>query len=110
MNLCWSLILVEAVAVFISCRVVVHRSSDPVKRESAVMPGKVRSGDAKENAEREEKRLAEMMIPKKKQRLYRKIMHAKKKVAQEARILAEKRRQHDRKEKQKHKKKSTDML
>jgi len=69
-----------------------------------VTPGKVKPGDAKENAEREEKRLAEMMIPKKKQRLYRKIVHAKKKVAQEARILAEKRRQHDQKQKQKQKK------
>jgi len=86
------------------------RLSDPVKRESEVTPGKVRSSDAKENAEREEKRLAEMMIPKKKQRLYRKIMHAKKKVAQEARIFAEKRRLHDRKQKQKSKKKIADAL
>ena len=66
--------------------------------------GKVKPTAVKENPEREEKRLAEMMIPKKKQRLYRKIMHAKKKVAQEARMLAEKRRQHDRKQKQKQKK------
>ena len=33
--------------------------------------------------EAEEKRLAEMMIPKKKKRLYNKIMYAKKKKAQE---------------------------
>lgn len=86
------------------------RLSSAERKKSAVTPGKVQSGDAvhvKEHTEREEKRLAEMMIPKKKQRLYRKIMYSKKKTAQEARILAEKRRQHDRKQKHKQKKLST---
>ena len=88
----------------------VCRLSSAERKKSAVTPGKVQSGDAvhmKEHTEREEKRLAEMMIPKKKQRLYRKIMYSKKKTAQEARILAEKRRQHDRKQKHKQKKLST---
>ncbi|WAR01398.1 PESC-like protein [Mya arenaria] len=52
----------------------------------------------------EERRLAEMMIPKKKKRLYNKIMHSRKKNAQEARVLKEKRVAID-KEKKKEKKK-----
>ena len=36
-----------------------------------------------EQQEREEKRLAEMMIPKKKRRLYNKIMYSQKKTRQE---------------------------
>lgn len=78
------------------------------RRESTVTPGKVRPSGTlrvKENTDREERRLAEMMIPKKKQRLYRKIMYAKKKTAQEARILAEKRSQHEQKQKKKQRKK-----
>jgi len=85
------------------------RSSGAERRESSVLPGQVKRSDVKVDTEREEKRLAEMMIPKKKQRLYRKIMHAKKKVAQEARILTEKRRQHDRRQK-KNQKKISDTL
>ena len=76
--------------------------SNAERREASVTPGKVKPNDslhAKQNTEKEEKRLAEMMIPKKKQRLYRKIMYAKKKTAQEARVFAEKRRQHDWKQK-----------
>lgn len=38
--------------------------------------------------ETEERKLAEMMIPKKKKRLYNKIMYAKKKKAQEVKVLA----------------------
>jgi len=96
-----------------SCCVHIYRASSAERRNAAVTPGKVKPSDAlhvKENTEKEEKRLAEMMIPKKKQRLYRKIMYSKKKTAQEARILAEKRRQHDRKQKQKQKKTATVML
>lgn len=37
------------------------------------------------------------MIPKKRQRLFRKIMHAKKKTAHEAKVLAAKRDEYDRK-------------
>ena len=67
-------------------------------------PGRLKRSDSRqktESSEPQEKRLAEMMIPKKKQRLYRKIMFAKKKAAQEARVLTEKRRQHDLKQKRK---------
>jgi len=85
----------------------VYSSSSVERKESTVTPGKVTPSGTqhvKENTEREEQRLAEMMIPKKKQRLYRKIMYAKKKTAQEARILAEKRRQHEQRQKTKRKK------
>jgi pescadillo protein len=72
------------------------------KKVTAVTAGQLERVDAnrvREQSEREEKRLAEMMIPKKKQRLYRKIMHLKKKTAQEARILSEKRQEYERKQK-----------
>jgi len=85
----------------------IYSSLGVEEREATVTPGKVTPSvgqRVKENAGREEQRLAEMMIPKKKQRLYRKIMYAKKKTAQEARILAEKRRQHEQKQKKKQKK------
>jgi len=91
----------------------IYRQSSAERRQSAVTPGKVTRGNvvrAKDDTEREEKRLAEMMIPKKKQRLYRKIMYSKKKTAQEARVLAEKRRQHDRKQKQKPKRKKVETV
>jgi len=91
----------------------VYRQPSAERRISSVTPGKVKRSDTlhmKDNTEREEQRLAEMMIPKKKQRLYRKIMYSKKKTAQEARILAEKRRQHDQKQKQKCKKLVTSVL
>jgi len=45
----------------------------------------------------EEKKLALMMLPKKKKALYDKIMHSKKKKASHARKLKEKRAQHDKK-------------
>ena len=54
----------------------------------------------------EDKRLGEMMIPKKHRRLYKKIMHSKKKTGQEVRKLQEKRDKIDA-EKKKKKKKST---
>ena len=91
----------------------IYRQSGAERRQSEVTPGKVTPSGvvrAKDNPEREEKRLAEMMIPKKKQRLYRKIMYSKKKTAQEARILAEKRRQHDRKQKKKQKQKKVEAV
>jgi len=75
---------------------------EPAKKPTAVTAGKLERTDAgrsKEQSEREDKKLAEMMIPKKKQRLYRKIMHLKKKTAHEARILSEKRDQHEHKQK-----------
>jgi hypothetical protein len=55
----------------------------------------------RQQAEQEERKLAEMMIPKKKQRLYHKIMYSKKKTAHEAKVLAAKREEHDRKLKKK---------
>ncbi|XP_052228720.1 pescadillo homolog isoform X2 [Dreissena polymorpha] len=57
--------------------------------------------------EAEERRLAEMMIPKKKRRLYNKIMHSKKKTSQEARILKEKREAIDMQKKKDKKQKLT---
>ncbi|KAL3858501.1 hypothetical protein ACJMK2_013087 [Sinanodonta woodiana] len=60
----------------------------------SVEAGKIEVEDKERKLQRqlaEEKRLAEMMIPKKKKRLYHKIMYAKKKKTQEARKLKEKR-------------------
>lgn len=73
----------------------------------SVEAGKVEEDNVERRLQRqnaEEKRLAEMMIPKKKRRLYAKIMHSKKKRAQEARVLTEKRQAID-KEAKKSKKK-----
>merc|ERR1739842_281543 len=55
----------------------------------------------------EDKRLGEMMIPKKHRRLYKKIMHSKKKTGQEVRKLQEKRDKIDAEKKKKKKKSST---
>ncbi|KAL4224234.1 mRNA-binding ribosome synthesis protein [Mactra antiquata] len=54
----------------------------------------------------EERKLAEMMIPKKKKRLYNKIMHSRKKKTQEALKLKQKRHEFDRKQKMEKKKQS----
>ncbi|XP_076106551.1 pescadillo homolog isoform X1 [Mytilus galloprovincialis] len=58
---------------------------------------------------KEEKRLAEMMIPKKKKRLYDKMMYSKKKKTQEAKVLEEKRKSIElsKKSERKRKRKST---
>ena len=76
--------------------------SDAAKKPKGVTAGSVEQTNVskvREQAEHEERKLAEMMIPKKKQRLFRKIMHAKKKTAHEARVLAAKREEHDLKSK-----------
>ncbi|XP_006818888.1 pescadillo homolog [Saccoglossus kowalevskii] len=68
------------------------------KRKMKVEAGKVELEDEnriKENDQKEERKLAEMMIPKKRKRLYNKIMYKKKMEAKEARKLAEKRKQYD---------------
>ncbi|KAK2163984.1 hypothetical protein LSH36_71g05103 [Paralvinella palmiformis] len=54
----------------------------------------------------EERKLAEMMIPKKKRRLYKKIMYAKKKKAQEVKKLTEKREAYEKQQKRPKKKQS----
>jgi len=82
-------------------------SGDAVKKPKGVTAGSVEQTNVsrvREQAEREERKLAEMMIPKKKQRLFRKIMHAKKKTAHEARVLTAKREEHDLKSKKSSKK------
>jgi len=82
-------------------------SGDAVKNPKGVTAGSVEQTNVsrvREQAEREERKLAEMMIPKKKQRLFRKIMHAKKKTAHEARVLTAKREEHDLKSKKSSKK------
>jgi len=53
----------------------------------------------------EERKLAEMMIPKKKKQLYNKIVHSRKTRAKEVRILTEKREAHDKEAKKKKKQK-----
>lgn len=69
-----------------------------------VRPGKVVRENVTQQAEKtaaEEKRLAVMMIPKKKKRLYNKIMFGKKRQAREAATLATKRQEYERQERQK---------
>jgi len=98
---------VQSAVLYCCCALHIDSSSNVERRESSVTPGKVKHGDTshtKESTAREEQRLAEMMIPKKKQRLYRKIMYSRKKTAQESRVLAEKRRQYDEMQKKKRKK------
>ena len=56
----------------------------------AVEAGKVEKVNLEQKLQKqeaEEKRLAEMMIPKKKRRLYQKIMYSKKKTSQEVCIV-----------------------
>jgi len=68
------------------------------QKVDAVHPGKLVREDiskTKKNEAAEEKRLAEMMIPKKKKHLYDKIMFGKKRKAKEVANLQEKRAQHD---------------
>jgi len=60
----------------------------------------------KSRQQNEERKLAEMMIPKKKKRLYSKIMYKKKKEGQEKRKLEEKREKYDLEQKQAKKKKA----
>lgn len=55
----------------------------------------------------EERRLGEMMIPKKHRRLYKKIMHSKKKKAQEVKKLTEKREEYEKSQKTEKKKKKS---
>ncbi|KAJ8312051.1 hypothetical protein KUTeg_009424 [Tegillarca granosa] len=92
-----------------------EKNKDAKKSKKQHMNLSVEAGSVEEdNVERklqrqkaEERRLGEMMIPKKKKRLYEKIMFSKKKTAQEARILKEKRESIDKiqkKEKKKQKK------
>lgn len=92
-----------------------EKNTDAKKSKKQHMNLSVEAGSVEEdNVERklqrqkaEERRLGEMMIPKKKKRLYEKIMFSKKKTAQEARILKEKRESIDKiqkKEKKKQKK------
>lgn len=74
------------------------------KKAASVTAGsveRVNKAHIHQQTEREERKLAEMMIPKKKQRLYHKIMYAKKKTSHEAKVLAAKREEHDRKMKKK---------
>ncbi|XP_041348851.1 pescadillo homolog [Gigantopelta aegis] len=81
----------------------------PKKAKMAVHAGKVEMvniGQKLQRQEAEEKRLAEMMIPKKKRRLYQKIMYSKKKRSQEARKLEEKRKVFDEEKTRKKKRKS----
>jgi pescadillo protein len=56
---------------------------------------KVDVGKVKKKQQDEEKKLTEMMIPKKNRRLYKKIQHLNKKKAQETRVLTEKREKHE---------------
>lgn len=53
----------------------------------------------------EDRKLQEMMIPKKKRQLYNKIMHSKKRKRQEVRVLQEKRAEYDKEQKKSKKKK-----
>ncbi|XP_064620851.1 pescadillo homolog [Lineus longissimus] len=55
----------------------------------------------------EERRLGEMMIPKKHRRLYKKIMHSKKKKAQEVKKLKEKREEYEKTQRIERKKKKS---
>lgn len=73
----------------------------------SVEAGSIEEDDVDRKLQRqkaEERRLGEMMIPKKKKRLYEKIMFSKKKTAQEARILKEKRESIDQTKKKDRKK------
>jgi hypothetical protein len=75
-------------------------SDGPAKKPKGVTVGsieRINTNHVREQTEREERKLAEMMIPKKRQRLFRKIMHAKKKTAHETKVLAAKREAHDHK-------------
>jgi len=56
----------------------------------------------------EDRKLQEMMIPKKKRQLYNKIMHSKKRKRQEVQKLQEKRAEYDKEQKKSKKKKSTE--
>ncbi|CAG2100826.1 unnamed protein product [Medioppia subpectinata] len=70
-----------------------------MKKEMAVRAGVVNRTDkqrTEKQQESEEKRLAVMMIPKKKKRLYSKIMYGKKRKAREAEKMTAKRQQFDR--------------
>jgi len=75
------------------------------RRKMAAASASVTAGSVEENnlekkvkkQKDEERKLAEMMIPKKKQQLYKKIMHSRKRRANEARILTEKREELDKK-------------
>ena len=61
-----------------------------LQKKMAVAAGSIEKVDVSkklQKQEAEERRLAEMMIPKKKKRLYNKIMYSKKKKAQEVRGL-----------------------
>lgn len=63
-------------------------------KRGVVVEGQEEEVDVRQQLQRqeaEERRLAELMIPKKHRRLYHKIQHKKKKTAQEARKLKEKR-------------------
>lgn len=77
------------------------------KKKMEVSSGNIEKVDVDKKVQKqeaEEKRLAEMMIPKKKKRLYNKIMYSKKKKAQENRKLAEKRETYDNEQKKMKKK------
>ncbi|CAH1802182.1 unnamed protein product [Owenia fusiformis] len=71
------------------------------KKRMSVEAGQMESVDVEKRLKKqtdEERKLAEMMIPKKNKRLYNKIVYKKKKMAQEAKILTEKRADYDKKQ------------
>ncbi|KAI1293855.1 Pescadillo -like protein [Halotydeus destructor] len=77
------------------------------KEEDKVLPGKIVKVDKgrKERMDKaEEKRMAEMMIPKKKKHLYDKIMFGKKRQVRETQQLKDKRAEYERNNKNKNKK------
>lgn len=77
------------------------------KMKMAVSAGQIEVVDVDRKLKKqqdEEKRLAEMMIPKKKKYLYDKIIYGKKRKAKEARKLKEKREAYDKEQRQQRKK------
>ncbi|KAL5016091.1 hypothetical protein ScPMuIL_005680 [Solemya velum] len=87
---------------FISLKLTMLFISQEKSVGMSVAAGKLEVENVERKLERqtaEERKLAEMMIPKKKRRLYNKIMYSKNKQKQEARVLTEKRKSIDKEKK-----------